>query len=57
VIAAGLKHWTPLFDSFGFVASLEHHTHQRKITFKIKNQTQDNSGTRYIGDGSWGVTE
>ena len=37
VIAAGLKYWTPLFDSFGFIASLEHHTHQRKITFKIKN--------------------
>jgi hypothetical protein len=57
-IAAGLQHWTPLFDEFGFVASMEHHTHYRKFTYKIKNNTlSTNSGTRYIGDGSWGVTE
>lgn len=36
---------------------MEHHTHYRKFTYPIKNSTVDMSGTRYIGDGSWGVTE
>lgn len=53
-----MKYWTPVFDQLGFVASMEHHTHFRKITYKIKNDTPSNqTGTRYIGDGSWGVTE
>lgn len=36
---------------------MEHHTHYRKFTYKIKNNTLSASGTRYIGDGSWGVSE
>jgi hypothetical protein len=58
IIQEGLTYWTPLFDQFNFVASMEHHTHYRKFTYKIKNNTLSNeAGTRYIGDGSWGVTE
>lgn len=35
---------------------MEHHTHYRKMSYRLKNSTQDdNYGTRYIGDGSWGV--
>lgn len=58
VIENGLKYWTPAFDGLAFVAVMEHHTHFRKITKKIKNDTVSAAeGTRYIGDGSWGVTE
>ena len=59
VIQEGTKEWTPLFDQGGFVAAFEHHTHHRKITNKIYNNTvsKDNKGVRYIGDGSWGVPE
>ena len=41
------------------MACFEHHTHQRKFTKKIKNNTisSDGSGVRYVGDGSWGVPE
>ncbi len=55
-----MKHWTPSFDSGKFVAAFEHHTHHRKFTKKIiGNQVSTNKtvGTRYIGDGSWGVPE
>jgi hypothetical protein len=47
----------PLFDEMNFVASFEHHTHFRKVTHKLRNNTIDPKGTRYLGDGSWGVTE
>lgn len=58
IIEEGLTHWTPLFDQFNFIASMEHHTHYRKFTYKIQNNTINNAtGTRYIGDGSWGVTQ
>jgi hypothetical protein len=37
---------------------MEHHTHYRKFTYPIRNSTVNKTnGTRYIGDGSWGVTE
>jgi hypothetical protein len=53
-----LKYWTPAFDELNFVAAMEHHTHFRKITYKLRNDIPNNeTGTRYIGDGSWGVTE
>lgn len=58
VIEAGERLWTPLFDGFGFIASMEHHTHYRKFTYPIRNREVNmTKGTRYIGDGSWGVTQ
>lgn len=59
-IEEGLRNWTPLFDEGRFVAAFEHHTHYRKFTHKIKGgqvQPSDQEGTRYVGDGSWGVPE
>ena len=56
VIAQGMKHWVPLFDKHNFTASFEHHTHYRKMSYPLKNATRDDEhGTRYLGDGSWGV--
>jgi hypothetical protein len=42
VIDNAMKYWTPVFDELSFVASMEHHTHFRKMTFKIKNDTPSN---------------
>ena len=56
-IENGISSWVPLFDDLNFVASFEHHTHFRKITHKLRNNTLNAQGTRYLGDGSWGVTE
>lgn len=56
VIENGTRYWLPLFDNWNFTAVLEHHTHYRKMTYPLKNATRnDMDGTRYIGDGSWGV--
>jgi hypothetical protein len=56
VIKAGTKHWLPLFDKWGFTAVMEHHTHYRKLSYRLKNSSIDETyGTRYVGDGSWGV--
>ena len=49
----------PFFDQYNFTACFEHHTHHKKFTYKLKNGTvsKDDTGTRYVGDGSWGVVE
>ena len=59
-ITNATKYWTPYFDNFNFVANFEHHTHHKKFTKRIKNNTvckDEELGTRYVGDGSWGVIE
>jgi len=55
VIREGLKWWVPLFDKYNFTAVLEHHTHYRKISHRLRNSSLYEYGTRYVGDGSWGV--
>jgi hypothetical protein len=60
VISNAFKFWTPLFDEFNFVAGFEHHTHHKKFTKKLRNNTvvdEEAVGMRYVGDGSWGVIE
>jgi hypothetical protein len=59
VIEEGTKHWVPHFDNYNFTACFEHHTHHKKFTNKLRNGTvsKDGTGTRYVGDGSWGVVE
>lgn len=60
MIEQALNNWIPLFDQYEFTAVFEHHTHHRKFTKKLKDnkpQADTNKGTRYIGDGSWGVPE
>lgn len=56
MIELGLKNWAPLFDSGKFVAAFEHHTHHKKLTYKIQaDKVNKSDGVRYVGDGSWGV--
>ena len=59
MIAQGTREWTPLFEVNNYTVAFEHHTHHRKFTHRLKNSTvtKDNTGVRYIGDGSWGVPE
>ena len=46
-----------MFDQLKFVAALEHHTHYMKMTHPLTNSTHHPKGTRYLGDGSWGVNQ
>lgn len=40
------------------MAAFEHHTHYRKLSYKIKaGKLSKEDGVRYVGDGSWGVPE
>lgn len=53
-----MEHWVPLFDEFNFTTVMEHHSHFRKMTHRLINGSiAEQGGTRYIGDGSWGVTD
>ena len=56
VIREGLRWWVPLFDKYNFTAVFEHYTHYRKITHRLKDNLKDVYGTRYLGDGCWGVS-
>ena len=47
--------WNQMFDKWKLTAAFEHHTHFRKFSYKISNGTKNDEGTRYVGDGSWGV--
>lgn len=49
------KNWVPLFDKFGLTAAFEHHDHDYKRTFPLKNGEIDPKGVLYLGDGGWGV--
>lgn len=48
-------HWVPLFDKSTVKLVFENHDHTYKRTYPIKNNTIDQDGIVYIGDGSWGT--
>jgi len=50
----GKEHWVSLFDQFNLTAALENHNHVFKRTKPIKNNTVNENGTVYLGEGSWG---
>lgn len=51
----GRKHWQPIFDKYNLTIGFENHDHALKRTKPIKNNTFDEHGTVYLGDGCWGV--
>lgn len=51
------ENWCPLFDAAGVRFVFEHHDHTYKRTKPIKGNRLDATGTRYLGDGAWGVTK
>lgn len=48
-------HWVPLFEKSTLKLAFENHDHTYKRTHPIKNNTIDQDGIVYIGDGSWGT--
>lgn len=50
------KHWVPIFDRHQLTAAFEHHEHSYKRTFPLKDLKKDVSGTFYLGNGGFGVT-
>jgi acid phosphatase type 7 len=50
------KYWVPLFEEYGLTAAFEHHDHDYKRTYLIKNGKIDPKGVLYLGDGAWGVS-
>lgn len=51
------KHWVPIFDEGHLTAAFEHHDHDYKRTYPLKNNRIDPDGVIYLGDGAWGVDE
>lgn len=49
------QHWVPLFDKFSLTAGFEHHDHDFKRTYPLKNGKKCEKGVVYMGDGAWGV--
>ncbi len=49
------NHWCPLFDLYHLSVAFEHHNHAFKRTYPLKANKIDDTGTLYLGDGSWGV--
>ncbi|MDE3045362.1 MAG: fibronectin type III domain-containing protein [Verrucomicrobiota bacterium] len=49
------ENWCPLFDRYSILAAFEHHSHTFKRTYPLKANQKNPSGTRYFGDGCWGV--
>jgi hypothetical protein len=52
---AGRESWLPLFDLYGLDVSFENHDHSFKRTKVLKGNQVAETGTVYMGDGSFGV--
>lgn len=52
---AGRESWLPLFDQYGLDVSFENHDHSFKRTKVLKGNAVSETGTVYMGDGSFGV--
>ncbi len=50
------RHWVPIFENYGLGLVFENHDHTFKRTKPIRNNSVDEDGVVYIGDGAWGVT-
>lgn len=47
--------WVPLFEQHNVKIAFENHDHAYKRTFPIKENTLDEKGIVFVGDGAWGV--
>ena len=49
------RNWVPLFEKHNVKIAFENHDHAYKRTFPIKENTIDEKGIVFVGDGAWGV--
>lgn len=52
---AGRENWLPIFDQYGLDVAFENHDHSFKRSKVLKGNQVADSGTVYLGDGSFGV--
>jgi len=52
---AGRESWLPLFDQYALDVAFENHDHSFKRTKVLKGNAVSETGTVYLGDGSFGV--
>jgi acid phosphatase type 7 len=52
---AGRENWLSIFDTHGLRVALENHDHTFKRTKVLKGNEVSETGTVYLGDGSFGV--
>lgn len=52
---AGRESWLPVFDQYGLSVAFENHDHSFKRSKVLKGNQVADSGTVYLGDGSFGV--
>jgi hypothetical protein len=45
----------PLFEEAGVRFAFKNHDHAYKVTHPLRAGKRDDAGTRYLGDGAWGV--
>ena len=52
---AGRESWLPIFDQYGLKVAFENHDHSFKRTKVLRGNAVAETGTVYLGDGSFGV--
>lgn len=52
---AGRESWLPIFDQYGLSVAFENHDHSFKRSKVLKGNQVSETGTVYLGDGSFGV--
>jgi hypothetical protein len=52
---AGRENWLPIFDRYGLSVAFENHDHSFKRSKVLKGNQVSETGTVYLGDGSFGV--
>jgi len=50
------QYWEPLFDAYHVAVGFENHSHRYGRAHKLKAGKVDQTGTLYLGGGSFGVT-
>ncbi|KAF2070046.1 hypothetical protein CYY_008628 [Polysphondylium violaceum] len=55
ITASAREHWSGIFDRYNLTVGFENHYHLYKRTKQLRGGQQSETGTLYIGDGSWGV--
>jgi hypothetical protein len=50
------QYWEPLFDAYHVAVGFENHSHRYGRAQKLKAGKVDQTGTLYLGGGSFGVT-
>jgi len=51
------EHIVPIFDKYNVTIAFENHNHNLKRTHPLRNGEISETGTIYLGEGSWGALD